>query len=420
MKAIKKKIGLLKTYMTISLCVFLLSCATDNTIISKNINTYTLNFDSIEQRESLIFSSIFKSVKAIVLDNKEVLIGKIEKMQPYESTLFILDSQSAKGVYEFRKNGEFIRKIGSVGNGPGEYNACNDFTINEQTKEIYIYDSYNKRINKYDIETGAYKSSLNIEAENTIDRIWYNSGRLYAVNTFFRVNQKEPYYILQQLDITTGKKVDYWMNASQYNKGWKDELFHTNLFYRVGENTDLFAFGLSDSIMCIREGELYPYISLSGKKVVSTEDISKDDLLLSADPMTRSKKTFDLYMRLGKQDKIMNISSIYESDQMLYIKCRAWQEYTIQFDKRNGEALMYTNSEDDILFSKSPNSYTIPNYLTSDKRGVYYIVQTDFLSEIKSFASRKGVISDKVVNKNKLENLDEDSNPLILYYEYKK
>lgn len=406
--------------MTISLCGFLLSCASGNTIISKNANIYTLNFDNIEQRESLIFSSIFKSVKAIVLDNKEVLIGKIEKMQPYESTLFILDSQSAKGVYEFSKNGEFIRKIGSVGNGPGEYNACNDFTINEQTKEIYIYDSYNKRINKYDIETGAYKSSLNIEAENTIDRIWYNSGRLYAVNTFFRVNQKEPYYILQQLDITTGKKVDYWMNASQYNKGWKDELFHTNLFYRVGENTDLFAFGLSDSIMCIREGELYPYISLSGKKVVSTEDISKDDLLLSADPMTRSKKTFDLYMRLGKQDKIMNISSIYESDQMLYIKCRAWQEYTIQFDKRNGEALMYTNSEDDILFSKSPNSYTIPNYLTSDKRGVYYIVQTDFLSEIKSFASRKGVISDKVVNKNKLENLDEDSNPLILYYEYKK
>lgn len=419
MKAIKKKIYL-GTYMTISLCGFLLSCASGNTIISKNANIYTLNFDNIEQRESLIFSSIFKSVKAIVLDNKEVLIGKIEKMQPYESTLFILDSQSAKGVYEFSKNGEFIRKIGSVGNGPGEYNACNDFTINEQTKEIYIYDSYNKRINKYDIETGAYKSSLNIEAENTIDRIWYNSGRLYAVNTFFRVNQKEPYYILQQLDITTGKKVDYWMNASQYNKGWKDELFHTNLFYRVGENTDLFAFGLSDSIMCIREGELYPYISLSGKKVVSTEDISKDDLLLSADPMTRSKKTFDLYMRLGKQDKIMNISSIYESDQMLYIKCRAWQEYTIQFDKRNGEALMYTNSEDDILFSKSPNSYTIPNYLTSDKRGVYYIVQTDFLSEIKSFASRKGVISDKVVNKNKLENLDEDSNPLILYYEYKK
>lgn len=419
MKAIKKKIYL-GTYMTISLCGFLLSCASGNTIISKNANIYTLNFDNIEQRESLIFSSIFKSVKAIVLDNKEVLIGKIEKMQPYESTLFILDSQSAKGVYEFSKNGEFIRKIGSVGNGPGEYNACNDFTINEQTKEIYIYDSYNKRINKYDIETGAYKSSLNIEAENTIDRIWYNSGRLYAVNTFFRVNQKEPYYILQQLDITTGKKVDYWMSASQYNKGWKDELFHTNLFYRVGENTDLFAFGLSDSIMCIREGELYPYISLSGKKVVSTEDISKDDLLLSADPMTRSKKTFDLYMRLGKQDKIMNISSIYESDQMLYIKCRAWQEYTIQFDKRNGEALMYTNSEDDILFSKSPNSYTIPNYVTSDKRGVYYIVQTDFLSEIKSFASRKGVISDKVVNKNKLENLDEDSNPLILYYEYKK
>lgn len=419
MKAIKKKIYL-GTYMTISLCGFLLSCASGNTIISKNANIYTLNFDNIEQRESLIFSSIFKSVKAIVLDNKEVLIGKIEKMQPYESTLFILDSQSAKGVYEFSKNGEFIRKIGSVGNGPGEYNACNDFTINEQTKEIYIYDSYNKRINKYDIETGAYKSSLNIEAENTIDRIWYNSGRLYAVNTFFRVNQKEPYYILQQIDVTTGKKVDYWMSASQYNKGWKDEFFHTNLFYRVGENTDLFAFGLSDSIMCIREGKLYPYISLSGKKVVSTEDISKDDLLISADPMKRSKQTFDLYMRLGKQDKIMNISSIYESDQMLYIKCRAWQEYTIQLDKRNGEALMYTSSEDDILFSKSPNSYSIPNYLTSDKRGVYYIVQTDFLSEIKSFASRKGVMSDKVVNKNKLENLDEDSNPLILYYEYKK
>lgn len=49
---------------------------------------------------------------------------------------------------------------------------------------------------------------------------------------------------------------------------------------------------------------------------------------------------------------------------------------------------------------------------------LYYTVQTDYLPELKYFAT-DGYLSDDVIGEKEIESLDENLNPVILYYEYK-
>lgn len=80
---------------------------------------------------------------------------------------------------------------------------------------------------------------------------------------------------------------------------------------------------------------------------------------------------------------------------------------------------VYKFLNNDILYSKEPQINSVVPFVTSDEKGVYSILQTDNLPEIKYLTQEKGFISNLVINKNKLKEINEDSNPIILYYEFK-
>ena len=395
------------------------SCATGNSTLIGNRDVYVVNLDTINERAVLPLSNIYNSVKAIVLENDKALLGNIDKLQPYQDKLFILDSQIAKGLYEFDREGHFIRKIGQIGSAPGEYSGCGDFAINEQTNEIYVYD-YRNHIYKYDLETGKYKDILNLEKENIIDRIWVNGGNLYAVNCGFYPNQSRPYYILKEIDTTNGKKIGEWMKNDEYNKGWIDSYMSFKCFYSIGNDMDLFTYGMSDSIMCIRDGKIAPYVALTGKKLIQKDDIPSEDLTPSTDGYLRTRQSGNLFESWRKQGKISGISNLFRYKQMLFFEIMGMYAYTVQYNISDDKVSIYGSTKENLLFTKEPKHWYLPSFLTADESGTYYCVKPMFLPEFKHFATEKGVMSDKVINKEKLEKLDEDSNPVILYYEFKK
>ena len=49
---------------------------------------------------------------------------------------------------------------------------------------------------------------------------------------------------------------------------------------------------------------------------------------------------------------------------------------------------------------------------------VYYYISNDNLAELKYFIDEDN-ISEKLINRESIKELNEDSNPVILYYEYK-
>ena len=122
-----------------------ISCLSENKIIDRSSPVLIVNLDSTKVSE-FRYSDIFKSVTAIELDEKDALLGGIDKMQIYKSQLFVLDSRSTKGVYIFDRKGTFMRKIGNIGLAPDEYVSCDDFTINIDDNELYIFDSLQNKI----------------------------------------------------------------------------------------------------------------------------------------------------------------------------------------------------------------------------------------------------------------------------------
>jgi hypothetical protein len=50
--------------------------------------------------------------------------------------------------------------------------------------------------------------------------------------------------------------------------------------------------------------------------------------------------------------------------------------------------------------------------------GGYYYISNDNLAELKYFIDEDN-ISEKLINRESIKELNEDSNPVILYYEYK-
>ena len=394
----------------------LFSCKNENHKVDRG-EIFIANLDSTCTSE-FKYSDLYKKVTAIILDNKEVMLTEISKMLVYKDKLYLLDRR-AQGVYAFCKDGSFVCKFGNLGAGPDEYVSCNDFGINADAGEIYIYDMAKHRIHKYDIFSASYKESIIIDKSIDIDYIMCNSGCLYAAQASNRNEEKESiYYLLYQIDVKSGKKIAQWFDAVYYNKGWNDELIHGNIFYNIRENKDLFFLGLMDTIMCIKGDAVFPFLAIESERLVQKEDFLKDEKVPTSNPRVRGKRMMSLLTRLSAQNKIYQISDVFECDSMLYFSCMGRILYFVQYDEKKRIAFTYSRVANDVLFRMIPEYFQLPKFLCADSMGGYYYISNDNLAELKYFIDEDN-ISEKLINRESIKELNEDSNPVILYYEYK-
>lgn len=299
-----KKYLIVNAFVVILFISMVLGCKSTVSYTAINNNAFVVNLDTVELKHDFKLSSVFDSVLVIPLDNKEVVIGKLNRVDVYKDLIIVLDAEFAKGVFAFDKTGHLLYKIGNVGFGPEEYASCTDFAIDHELGFIYIYDRLGHRIYVYDVNTGKYQRTLDIERHNMFNRIWYSGGNLYAVSTYFQPKKDNaPFYILKQLDEKTGRLMGEWLNVETFNKGWKSEFLTTNIFYRLNENKDLFAYGLADTVLCFKGGEIVPYMVFTGDKVIKPEEILEEEKDISLSARKRVEMLMSVQRRLGIQRK---------------------------------------------------------------------------------------------------------------------
>ena len=111
----------------------------------------------------------------------------------------MLDSRSAKSLFVFDKERLFIKTIGSIGNGPGEYTSIDDFTIDFDEKRNYNNWQW-KKIDFYDIFTGKFLRTV-VTQQYPITIIQYYNGMIYADLHEYPQTAKD--CIMQTIDIST-------------------------------------------------------------------------------------------------------------------------------------------------------------------------------------------------------------------------
>ena len=109
-------------------------------------------------------SDLAESIEYIPLEtNDKCLIGKVSDFDISEKYIVVYCYKS-QSIYLFHRNGRLISKIGSYGEGPGEYVVISGLLIDEKRKRIIIFDGYKRKQLNYDL-SGKCTSAISIESE---------------------------------------------------------------------------------------------------------------------------------------------------------------------------------------------------------------------------------------------------------------
>lgn len=123
--------------------------------------------EAYDNKQNTPLSSLASSVEYVRLETTDdALISRINYMVATENYYFI---STRDGLFMFAADGKFVRKIGSRGNGPGEYNGLNYFTADETNRLVYINSGSKIFIYNFD---GVYQKDFNVEIGSDGNQPW--------------------------------------------------------------------------------------------------------------------------------------------------------------------------------------------------------------------------------------------------------
>lgn len=128
--------------------------------------------------DSVDIQSFFTHASILCLEETEKSrIGQIAKAAFADTLLFIMDNRLSRQIFVFNaETGKFLRTIGRVGHGPGEFVDITDMTVDVQKGYVYVLCE-KERVCKYDFQ-GRYleqkKISFFAEAVESVgDRFYF-------------------------------------------------------------------------------------------------------------------------------------------------------------------------------------------------------------------------------------------------------
>ena len=376
-----------------------------------NPNVKIIDIDNGSYKENISFTDYYNPPKTILLETADnCLIQEVQSLEIYENNIYILDGR-ANRLFVFNMEGCFLHQIGSPGAGPGEYLQISDFTIDRESQIIYVFDEFASKVHKYNLQTSKYLSSINIrKTGNQTFYLQYTEGKLYLNET--AINGKEPKHLLRMLNSQTAEEEGLFLDSKLYNKGWNLTLrnYH-NFFYGKGTKSPKYIEWFMDTIVAVEGGKVYPSYIIRSKDFATENDVKR-----LIDTYYSNDRSYN-FESIASDGKIYHIDNFVESDTFVYFRFeKSNTSHHFFYDKQNQTVRLTDNFTDDY-FAKGFSMNQ--NFCYYDKSGVYSVIQTDMLPLVKAHVIDSEFLNPQIDNYDKIKNIKEDSNPVILYYPFK-
>ena len=165
-----------RVYFVLATFFLVISCRNTQTSQLMNISV------DINQKVTLSLSLITEEITAIELELSDESITSPERVEQvlfFDNNLIIVESRK---ILVFDMNGNFIRTIGSKGQGPREYYDIRNMTIDEKNGGVYVVDS-NSKILCYDLNGNYLKGITQFQQDefSIIDLKYINDDLLLVV-----------------------------------------------------------------------------------------------------------------------------------------------------------------------------------------------------------------------------------------------
>lgn len=229
-----------------------ISCNKSIETSDANIPIESININPLKSKKITV-SSIFDSITYIPIGNKkdEPLLKEITKLEIFKFHIYILDKQ-LNNLYIYDINGNFIKKIGNIGQGPGEFIKISDFAINTISNEVIILDRTGRKILIYNLNGDfKYTNKINIMAQQLAvsnnQYISYTSG-----SDYFTKSKNSLGYNLFILN----KDCSIQSKLFKYNKDLDNIINSKALDVNIDDNIVSFNYAIYDTIYLIKGGEI--------------------------------------------------------------------------------------------------------------------------------------------------------------------
>ena len=158
---------------------FIIFCLTS--ILSSFSNCSEENSSVVKEVPIVVFAADTLVSVDYTFDNEGLNQPAVVKQNPVTNEIIVTDFGN-NCLYFFDENGVFIRKIGRMGQGPGEFLGPRPFEFDREGR-IYVYEDFNRRMNILSKE-GKYISSFRIINPNytRFSTFWITNNKEILVN----------------------------------------------------------------------------------------------------------------------------------------------------------------------------------------------------------------------------------------------
>lgn len=387
---------------------------------------------------SLLLSEAAEKLEIVPLEmTDESVLSDITEMQVTDHNIWI-DHGREFYIYRFSRSGKFLNKIGSIGQGPGEYTNYSTFLVDEDKKEVYIIANTNGVL-AYDFEGNFKRKIVDIQMilqlfSSPYDQYILNNQKFFATQNFglYRPIDKDSLWSFVSLGDDFQKK-KYFKNPAHVgkeeqiiaNRANMDRMVNYWMEYLTSVDTYNGQLTLkypdTDTIYCYDDAtnQLLPQYAIF-------TDEEKGDYE-ATHLWFKDRKAFDYF----------SIKSYYPTKDFIYLVGSKGEEvYTYCYNKKDGSVRLQKRqsaiTERDVPWFSFPlrqmkRDFVLDNDLgggdfTVDSRssGKYWIDILEPGSD-ENWIDIDQIKSSTVIDESKkkelirvLESVTEDSNPILM------
>ena len=422
------------------LIITLLGCSSNmkqEPISKSGIPVINLSED-VSTVPSLLLSESAEKLEIVPLEmTDQSMLGEIRRIQVTDHNIWI-DHGREFYIYRFSRTGKFLNKIGSIGQGPGEYTTYSTFLVDEDKKEVYIIANTNGVL-AYDFEGNFKRKIVDIQTilqlfSSVYDQYILNNQKFFATQNFalYRPIDKDSLWSFVSLGDDFQKK-KYFKNPAHVgreeqiiaNRANMDRMVNYWREYLTSMDTYNAQLTLkypdTDTIYCYDDATN----QLSPQYAIFTDEEKGD--YEATHLWFKDRKAFDYF----------SIFSYYPTKDFIYLVGSKGEEvYTYCYNKKDGSVRLQkrqsTITERDVPWFSFPlrqmkRDFVLDNDLgggdfTVDSRssGKYWI---DILEPggDENWIDIDQIKSSTVIDESKkkeliqvLESATEDSNPILM------
>lgn len=391
------------------LSLFLCSCASIENSMTKG--EYVINLDSIQKEKTLEFTSLYNSKKLtiLVLDTvQNALLGSIDKIGITNQCILVLDKDTGQKLLAFDKQGKFLRQIGKIGQGPGEYSRISDFTYSQKENSIFILDYYLQKIHVYNLSTGKFIRSFPAHSNSYF--IHYFNGSIYADNPTKR-GAKKTESLLSQISANDGGNINSFISPQIWNSGWDKRLANTGgPFLTFNQQGVRYSHYFANTIFKGENDEIIPFLTFESKDWMKEKDWE------GLDPDNDDRSFF---RKLIQIKKYYDIHDYMEWNNKIFCTfSKGLESHYVYADLEHNKKLHSMSLFENILFNNVNFEYIRLRLGAVTETGAYYYLIPEQLNEFLQYSDKLSPLGKMQVKQ--LLGKNDNFNGAIFYYEFKE